>query len=50
MSITLTLEDFKARFPGVTAPDVVIDDFITMVEQIQPCLEANYSDAVARIS
>ena len=49
MSITLTLADFKARFPGVSAPDVVIDDFIAMVEQIQPCLEANYPDAVARM-
>ena len=49
MSITLSLEDFKARFPGVSAPDVVIQDFIDMVEQIQPCLEANYSDAVARM-
>lgn len=49
MSITLTLADFKARFPGATAPDVVIEDFITMVEQIHPCLEANYSDSVARM-
>ena len=49
MSITLTLADFKARFPGVSAPDVVIQDFIDMVEQIQPCLEANYPDAVARM-
>ena len=47
MSITLSLADFKARFPAVTVPDVVIEDFITMVEQIQPCLESNYSDAVA---
>ena len=49
MSITLSLEDFKARFPGVSAPDVVIQDFIGMVAQIQPCLEANYPDAVARM-
>lgn len=49
MSITLTLADFKARFPTVNAPDIVIEDFITMVEQIQPCLEANYPDAVARM-
>lgn len=49
MSITLTLEDFKARFPGVSSPDVVTQDFIAMVEQIQPCLEANYPDAVARM-
>lgn len=49
MSITLTLADFKARFPGVSAPDVVIQDFIDMVAQIQPCLEANYPDSVARM-
>ena len=49
MSITLTLVDFKARFPGVSAPDIVIQDFIDMVEQIQPCLESNYPDAVARM-
>ena len=49
MSIILTLSDFKARFPGVSAPDVVIQDFIDMVSQIQPCLESNYPDAVARV-
>ena len=49
MSITLTLEDFKARFPGVSSPDVLIQDFIDMVAQIQPCLEVNYPDAVARM-
>ena len=49
MSITLTLADFKARFPGFSAPDVVIQDFIDMVAQIQPCLESNYPDAVARM-
>ena len=49
MSISLTLEDFKARFPGVSAPNVVIQDFIDMVAQIQPCLESNYPDAVARM-
>ena len=49
MSITLTLEDFKARFPSISAPDVVIEDFIDVVAQIQPCLESNYPDAVARM-
>lgn len=49
MSITLTLSDFKARFPSISAPDVVIHDLIDMVAQIQPCLESNYSDAVARM-
>ena len=49
MSITLSPADFKARFPSVNAPDVAIQDFIDMVAQIQPCLEANYPDAVARM-
>lgn len=49
MSITLSTADFKLRFPTVSAPDLVIDDFIAMVDEIKPCLESNYTDAVARL-
>lgn len=49
MSVILTTTDFKLRFPDIRSPTAVIDDFIEMVQQIQPCLESNYSDAVVRL-